>query len=500
VDSVSVVFPHQLFENNPALSAARNVVLVECDLIFNQYNFHVTKRIFHRLSMMRYAEELLKKGFKVRYIDADSPLSNATNLVAELAKTYKEIHAVEPEDDWLSKHIKNGLKGQNIKWVYHENPNFLTPNSVSYDFFKDKKRYHQTDFYAFQRKRLNILLDKNQKPVGGKLTFDAENRKPFPKNHRFPAIKFPKIEADFIRAKNYILEKFPLSLGSVRYFEDHGHFYPTNTEEAKQFFLSFLEERFLFFGDYEDAFGQSSQEYFLYHSLLTPALNVGLINPEYIVNTTLDFAQNHHVPINSVEGFIRQIIGWREFMRIVYHDVGRKQRTSNFWNFQRKIPPCFYDGTTGILPVDQVIKKTLETAYAHHIERLMVLGNFFLLCEFHPDEVYRWFMELFIDAYDWVMVPNVYGMSQFADGGMITTKPYLSGSNYILKMSDYPKKREFWHDTWDGLFWRFINEHRQFFQQNPRLGMMVLTYDKMQEATKVKHYQFAENFLQSLDQ
>jgi deoxyribodipyrimidine photolyase-related protein len=130
----------------------------------------------------------------------------------------------------------------------------------------------------------------------------------------------------------------------------------------------------------------------------------------------------------------------------------------------------------------------------------MVLGNFFLLCEFHPDEVYRWFMELFIDAYDWVMVPNVYGMSQFADGGMITTKPYLSGSNYILKMSDYPKKREFWHDTWDGLFWRFINEHRQFFQQNPRLGMMVLTYDKMQEATKVKHYQFAENFLQSLDQ
>ena len=162
----------------------------------------------------------------------------------------------------------------------------------------------------------------------------------------------------------------------------------------------------------------------------------------------------------------------------------------------KKIPPSFYDGTTGITPLDDTIKKVLKTGYCHHIERLMVLGNFMMLCEFDPDEVYRWFMELFIDAYDWVMVPNIYGMSQFSDGGLFATKPYISGSNYLMKMSDY-KKGE-WQAIWDGLFWRFMDVHREFFLKNPRLGMLVRTFDKMNPEKKEQHLKNAEAFLSSL--
>lgn len=201
--------------------------------------------------------------------------------------------------------------------------------------------------------------------------------------------------------------------------------------------------------------------------------------------------------MNSLEGFIRQIMGWREFIRIVYEREGSHQRTKNFWGFERKIPKSFWLGKTGILPVDNVIQKLLQTGYSHHIERLMVMGNFMLLCEFHPDEVYRWFMEMYVDAYDWVMVPNVYGMSQFADGGLITTKPYISGSNYLLKMSDYPKG--VWTEIWDGLFWRFIYVHRDFFLKNPRMGMMVKMFDKMPEEKQNHHIDVAKNFLKKLD-
>jgi deoxyribodipyrimidine photolyase-related protein len=226
-------------------------------------------------------------------------------------------------------------------------------------------------------------------------------------------------------------------------------------------------------------------------------LNIGMLTPQQIIEHTLQYNTTHHVPINSLEGFVRQIIGWREFIRGVYISKGREERTKNYWGFTRKIPASFYDGTTGIFPIDETIRKVLETGYCHHIERLMVLGNFMLLCEFDPDEVYRWFMELFIDAYDWVMVPNVYGMSQFADGGLMATKPYISGSNYLMKMSDYPKGD--WQQTWDALFWRFMDVHRDFFLQNPRLGMLVRTFDKWSLEKQQEVLQRANAYLATLD-
>jgi deoxyribodipyrimidine photolyase-related protein len=227
-------------------------------------------------------------------------------------------------------------------------------------------------------------------------------------------------------------------------------------------------------------------------------LNIGLITPKEVISACLYYANQYKVSINSTEGFVRQIIGWREFIRGVYEIKGNEERTTNFWGFKNKIPASFYNGTTGIPPIDKTIQKILKTGYCHHIERLMVIGNFMMLCEFDPDEVYKWFMELFIDAYDWVMVPNVYGMSQFADGGLMATKPYISGSNYLMKMSNY-KKGE-WQNLWDGLFWRFMHTHRDFFLSNPRLGMLVRMYDKMPVEKQQNHLKNANHYLKKLKQ
>jgi len=175
---------------------------------------------------------------------------------------------------------------------------------------------------------------------------------------------------------------------------------------------------------------------------------------------------------------------------------GTEERTLNFWGFRRKIPQSFYDGTTGIFPIDNVIKKVLQTGYCHHIERLMVLGNFMVLCEFDPDDVYTWFMEMFVDSYDWVMVPNTYAMSQHADGGLITTKPYFSGSNYVRKMSHWGKGE--WAETWDGLYWRFIFKHKDALGNNPRWAMMCRTADRMADDTREAHVQRAEAYLTGL--
>ena len=225
-------------------------------------------------------------------------------------------------------------------------------------------------------------------------------------------------------------------------------------------------------------------------------LNIGLLTPRQIIDATLDYAQQNEVPLNSLEGFVRQIIGWREFMRIMYTREGVSLRNGNFWGHERDMPKAFYTGDTGIDPVDHAIRSVLDHSYNHHIERLMILGNFMLLCRIHPDAVYRWFMEMYIDAYDWVMVPNVYAMSQFADGGSFTTKPYISGSNYIRKMSDFPNGD--WCPVWDGLFWSFIDRNRDFFITQPRMAMMARQLDRMPSSKLQAHLEHAVGFLDGL--
>ncbi len=284
-------------------------------------------------------------------------------------------------------------------------------------------------------------------------------------------------------------KRFPDHPGSAE-----GFFYPVNHEQARQWLEHFLHHSLAKFGHYQDAISKS--EPFLFHSVLTPALNIGLLTPDEVVAETLAFSRKRRVPLNSLEGFLRQVIGWREFMRAVYLGEEKKQRSMNFWDHKRGLPSFLYSGETGLDPLDTVIRRVIQNAYAHHIERLMILGNFMLLSEIDPNAVYRWFMEMFIDAYDWVMVPNVYGMSQYADGGLITTKPYISSSNYLRKMSDFPAGD--WCAVWDGLYWRFVGKHRDFFLGNPRLRVMSRQYEKMNPERRSTHLKVAEDFLGAL--
>jgi deoxyribodipyrimidine photolyase-related protein len=486
----ALIFPHQLFENNPAISPNAEVFLVEEFLFFKQYNFHRQKLKYHRATMKFYEGFLIKKGVKVNYIESNNEFSDVRKLIPRLIETgFTEIHFCDVTDNWLEKRIKNFA--EKVKLVEYQTPMFLNSKDELNAYFKTKKHYFQTDFYTQQRKKRRILIEPDLKPVGGKWTFDTENRLKYPKGKVPPTVKFPSENESYKEAESYVKANFNNNYGELK----SDFVYPTTFDESRKWLMQFLENRFLEFGEYEDAL--VANERILHHSLLTPMMNVGLLTPSEIIETTLEFAEENQIPLNSLEGFIRQIIGWREFIRGVYEVAGSRERTMNFWKFTRKIPETFWTGTTGIEPIDIVIKKVLETGYCHHIERLMVIGNFMLLCEFDPDEVYRWFMELFIDSYDWVMVTNVYGMSQFADGGLMATKPYISGSNYLSKMSDFPKGD--WQKIWDGLFWNFMDKHRDFFLSNPRLGMLVGMFDKMPNEKRFSHIETAENYLASLN-
>ncbi|MEM9340197.1 MAG: FAD-binding domain-containing protein, partial [Bacteroidota bacterium] len=243
-------------------------------------------------------------------------------------------------------------------------------------------------------------------------------------------------------------------------------------------------------GPYEDAIDKDHT--FIFHSVLSPYLNLGLITPDEIIDKALEFAGEKDTHFPSVEGFVRQIIGWREFIRGIYHEYD-DQLNINYFDHHRKMKPCWYNGTTGIPAIDDSICKALKYGYTHHIERLMVLGNVMLLCELAPDEVYRWFMEMYVDSADWVMAPNVYGMSQYADGGTFATKPYIGGANYIKKMSNYGAGE--WETVINGLYWRFIDQNRDTFAKNQRMSMMVSTLKKMDEMKRSKLFQAAASFI-----
>ncbi|MGL4631623.1 MAG: cryptochrome/photolyase family protein [Leadbetterella sp.] len=489
MSTIHLIFPHQLFEDVSHIHLESPVYLIEEELFFTHYKFHKQKILFHRSSMKQYAAYLESKGFSVQYIEATTHVHSIDNLIKELAKKGVEnLRYVDPTDDWLERRILNASK--NIRIQKLPNPSFLNTSNQNIQFFINKKRMFQAEFYSYQRKRLGILMD-GEHPQEGKWSFDADNRKKYPKTKVSPFVQFPD-ESDITKeAKQYVESHFSLHLGDLKSPIN----YPTTHLEARLWLKQFLETRFAEFGEFEDAI--VDKELILHHSLLSPLLNVGLLLPEYVISEILDFASKNNIPVNNTEGIIRQIIGWREFIRAVYEQKGRIERTTNFWKFTRKIPPSFYDGTTGILPLDTVIRKVIKTGYCHHIERLMIIGNFMVLCEFDPNDVYQWFMELFIDAYDWVMVPNVYGMSQFADGGLMSTKPYISGSNYILKMSNF--KPGDWQNVWDALFWRFMDKNRWFFKKNPRLSMLVGSYDKMPHSKKLELHQTSEKFLKTLD-
>ena len=492
-----LIFPHQLFEQHPGFASKPDLVVLSEDPLFFAdklctINFHRQKLMLHRASMQHFADALRSQGHPVQYfeaVDNNSNLSSVVNSLAEKGVTH--VSASDVADYALARRLTLACTESNISLIWLSSPGFINTTDENSTYRGGKKRWFMADFYKWQRQRLDILIDGDNKPVGGKWSFDEENRKKLPKKKlgEIPMLSFAPQGVYSKKAKQYVTEHFPQALGN-----NTDLLYPVTHSDAQEWLHVFLHSRFAEFGPYEDAIVED--ENWLYHSVLTPMLNTGLLTPSQVIKQALEYSTEFNPPLASVEGFIRQVIGWREFMRATYVDLSVPMRTTNHWQHHHKMPDEFYSGATGILPVDNVIKRVLDTGYCHHIERLMVLGGFMFLCEIDPDDIYRWFMELFVDSYDWVMVPNAYAMSQNADGGFITTKPYFSGSNYIRKMSHYPKGE--WCDIWDALYWRWIFKQADHLSKNPRWAMMVRTAQRMNEERKEFLLSTADNYLRQL--
>ncbi|MCT1353917.1 cryptochrome/photolyase family protein [Gordonia sp. p3-SID1431] len=488
-DVVRVVLPHQLFESHLDADPGTRFVLVEHDLMFRQYRFHVQKLVLHRASMRRFADRLRDRGFEVDVLETDAEESSHDQLVEYLSRRAPaSVHLYDVVDDWLTgdllaafQHAGCPLAADDIV----ESPNFLTTRAQIHEFFAGKRPRMQ-QFYTWQRRRLGILVDDDGKPAGGRWSFDTENRKKLPKNREVPQPTPPARHPEVDAAIAWVADEFPDNPGDA-----DGFAWPTAHDEALVMLEQFLADRFAEFGPYEDAI--STEHPFVFHSLLTPALNTGLLSPRTVLRRALEAGGRNRVPLASVEGFVRQLIGWREYMRASYETRGRALRSRNHLGHDRKLSDGWWTAETGLEPVDLVIRRILANGYAHHIERLMVLGNAMCLLRIDPEQIYEWFMEMFVDAYDWVMVPNVYAMSQFAAGEAITTKPYVSGSNYLKKMSDIPPGD--WTADWDGLYWTFVRDHRDVFEANARSNFLARAYDRLPAATKAGHSRRAGRWL-----
>jgi deoxyribodipyrimidine photolyase-related protein len=484
---VRLVYPHQLFTENLDASPGTVFVLVEDDLFFRQYRFHVQKLILHRASMRRFAQRLRDAGFAVEVIETDASHTTAERLAALLRRLRPTALSVfDVVDDWLSRDLGRAVAAAGLDpsdaLVVLESPNFVTTNAELTEWFGSHPARMQ-HFYSWQRRRLDILVHGDQ-PVGGQWSFDEDNRKKLPRKHPVPDVRWPDRHPAVDEAIAWVGEQFPDNPGTADTFH-----WPTSHDEAEAAYDLFLAERFDQFGPFEDAV--SAQHPFLFHSVMTPALNIGLLDPADVVARALDASDG--VGLSSLEGFIRQVIGWREYMRATYVLFGRRMRSSNRLRHTRPLDAGWWTASTGLPPVDLVVERVLERGWSHHIERLMIAGNAMCLLRTDPDAVHEWFMEMYVDAYDWVMVPNVYAMSQFAAGEAITTKPYVSGSNYLRKMSDLPTGD--WTADWDGLYWTFVRDHREVFERNHRSLMMTRLYDGMAPEKKAAHTRAASRWL-----
>lgn len=485
-----IILGDQLFPLKFYKPHADKTVFMAEDLgLCTHYKYHKHKITFFLTAMRTYADELKEHDFKVHY-EKFSDVPFVERLSDFITKNkIKKIVIPEIQDKFFEKALLGLFKAKDLEVEILESPMFL----CSRQEFKNYLFYHpkpfMKTFYERERKRQEILLNPNGKPVGGHWSFDVENRKKAPKTLTNKELVKHSPDKHLKEISKIVEENFPDHPGDVKNF-----WLPTDRKGALKSLRFFLNNHMSDFGDYQDAITPRAP--FLYHSVISPALNSGLITPEEVVHEAIkSMEKNADIPLHSVEGFVRQVMGWREFVRGIYQNFSDVEEKGNFFNHHGKLTKHWYDGTTGLPPVDDAIKKANEYGYCHHIERLMILSNVMLLSELHPHQVHKWFMELFVDSADWVMGPNVYGMGQFSDGGLFATKPYISGSNYILKMSDY-KKGE-WCEVWDGLFWRFIENNSKFFAKNPRMNMMVKLLEKMDPSKKKNLLAQADEFIRT---
>lgn len=436
------------------------------------YKYHKHKLILFFTAMRDYADELRAAGYSVHYETFGSGAETFEVAFESFLfqNQIQHLEYFEIQDEFFESSIQSLITKLQIQSNCSESPMFLTSREIFRTYLDGGRKPFMKNFYEAQRRRLKILVNNKGEPEGDRWSFDEDNRQKLPK-HVYPPS--PPIPARSLHLDDVIqiVDK---------HFADHpgrteDFWLPTDRQGARLWLEDFLEKRLADFGPYEDALATHSP--FVFHSVLTPFLNTGLLTPSEVIKAALARARERTVPINSLEGFVRPIIGWREFVRGIYQNFRVRQESTNFWGHQRKLSRHWYEGTTGIPPLDASILKCIHYGYAHHIERLMVVGSLMLLLEIDPKEAHRWFMEMFIDSADWVMGPNVYGMAIFSDGGIFATKPYICGANYYRKMGNFGTGE--WQDGVDGLYWGFIGKHRDFFSQNPRMAIILGSLDKM---------------------
>ena len=478
-----LIFPNQLIENNELINKADKIYLIEDEIFFTKYKYHKMKLIFHRASMKYYYDYIYNNYKKnIYYIEY---YKNYKNILNDDIIMY----------DTLDINLNNKLKKlAKKKIIIYDSPLFLESIDDLYEYkinnVKDNKYYHD-NFYKWQRKRLNILMNKD-KPLYDKWSFDKDNRNKYDKDYNVNEnIKINN--NDYVKeAIIYIEKHFKLNFGDTDNF-----IYPITYEENKKHFNNFIKNKIDSYGKYQD--GVSKDILFGSHSMLSMSLNTGLIDIKYVVNKILKYFEEHKDKkkiINSIEGILRQIIGWRSFVRLIYIYHYKDLIKMNNLNHNNKINKSWYNATTNIEPIDYMINKVKKYAYLHHIERLMYMGNIFLLCKMKPIDVYKWFMICFIDSYDWVMIANVYCMSQYANDNnkiQMMSRPYFSSYNYILKMSNF--KKDEWCNIWESLYYNFINDNINLLKNNYSTAIMVKHWKNKSKDEQKKIINTALNYL-----
>ena len=491
-NKIFVIFPTQLFKDLEPLKDANEIFLVEEPIYFTRYKFHKLKLAFHRASMKSYLDLLKDKKFKVSYYEFND------DYLKDLKKS--DVLFYDPVDHDLMKKMNGGAKKHGYKIDLLETPAFITSYEDLEIYNKKqtgKKFTHDSSFYRWQRNRLDILT-----PIGSKykLSYDDENRVAFPDKEK-DVFNPRDLKSKYVEeAKRYVSKHFKDNWGSLDNF-----IYPIDHQGAHKWLLDFIKNRFKLFGKYEDAI--HSDINFGYHSVLSPLLNIGLLTDQDILDEVLPLKSK--IPINSFEGFIRQIIGWKQSMRYLYEFHFDKFNNKNFLYHNNKISRKFWDGNTGIPPIDNCIKKIQDIGYLHHIERLMVMGQFFLITMVKPDDVFDWYISLVsIDAYQWVMTPNIYGMIMYADGGFMMSRPYFSSSAYIKKMSNYKKDESVvklkdgneykWYDIWDALYYNFIDKHYTVLKKIYATARNTYHWDNKDKEEKNRLLKLAKLYLDYL--
>lgn len=415
-------------------------------------NFNQIKLVLHRASMKYYQEQVLEPEFgqrRVKYFEYHQ--LETQNDYLKALKGIDELVIFDPVDHFLLAKIEKIRKKAKIddQLTILPTPNFLTPAKDLLQYAKGKKKFFHHNFYNWQKKRMGVLKGIKSK--------DQENRSPPPKKipkDFFPGLPpNPDLKTKHVKeAIKYVKKNFGKNYGRAEDFV-----YPICHQTSVKWFDHFLEKRFDKFGKYQDAIVQG--EPWMFHSIITPMLNIGLLDPSELIDKLEKHYKAKKVAVNNYEGYLRQIIGWREYSRLLYLVAYKPIKNGNHFGHQRKLTSAWYTGKTGIVPIDQTIQMAFKYGYLHHILRLMMMGNFMNLCQLHPHEVYKWFMEFSVDSYDWVMTNNVYSMALFADGGLTMRKPYLTTSNYILKMSNYEEDGK-WDVEWDNLYYWFLGNQK----------------------------------------